>query len=295
METRFYNKAIGKKLWVRFMNLNLDQLEERLQALIEVHLLNYLPIKKKENKVAQQLARAMLNNLIEEGDKKIAPHAYTLAAHPALIDKWQGDLELIANFKQTLKTLAVGSDLDFAAPLSFSLAPDPELGAEEIRILISKRVDEIADTKGMGSQKTTEAETLAVPIPRNAFLIIHGTKVFPLKDSVINIGRRMENDLTIDDPRVSRNHAQLRAVNNNFVIFDLNSTGGTYVNSQRSHQSVLYPGDVISLAGVPLIYGQDNPPRRPDLNETTPFLSSASADRQTAILPDTAKLDTKKK
>jgi hypothetical protein len=39
--------------------MNLDQLEERLQALIEVHLLNYLPINKKANVVAQQLAAAM--------------------------------------------------------------------------------------------------------------------------------------------------------------------------------------------------------------------------------------------
>jgi pSer/pThr/pTyr-binding forkhead associated (FHA) protein len=41
------------------------------------------------------------------------------------------------------------------------------------------------------------------------------------------------------------------------MIFDLNSTGGTFVNGKRVTQSMLYPGDVISLAGVPLIYGQE--------------------------------------
>ena len=141
----------------------------------------------------------------------------------------------------------------------------------------------------MNPQKTDTTE----PIPHNAFLIIHGTKVFPLDKATLDIGRRMENDLTIDDPRVSRNHAQLRAVNGRFVIFDLNSTGGTYVNSQRSHQSVLYPGDVISLAGVPLIYGQDNPPHRTDLKETSPFGTSSSSERQTAVLRDTAQFDEK--
>jgi len=273
--------------------MNLDQLEERLQALIEVHLLNYLPINKKASVVAQQLATAMQNNLKKDGDKEFAPHAYTLTAHPDLIKEWQGDPELINSFKETLKTAASEADLDFAATLSFSLASDPELGSEEIKILVSEYVDEIADTKGMESQGAEE--TPVEQIPHNAFLIIHGTKVFPLKQAVINIGRRMENTLTIDDPRVSRNHAQLRAVNGHFVIFDLNSTGGTYVNSQRSHQSVLYPGDVISLAGVPLIYGQDNPPHRADLRETTPFNSSASSERQTAVLQDTASLNKKKK
>jgi pSer/pThr/pTyr-binding forkhead associated (FHA) protein len=74
---------------------------------------------------------------------------------------------------------------------------------------------------------------------------------------VINIGRRVDNDLVIDDERISRVHAQLRAIKGRYVLFDLDSRGGTFVNDQRIHQSVLYPGDVISLAGVPLVFGQE--------------------------------------
>jgi pSer/pThr/pTyr-binding forkhead associated (FHA) protein len=99
----------------------------------------------------------------------------------------------------------------------------------------------------------------------------------------------MDNQLVIDDPRVSRSHAQLRAIKGRYILFDLNSTGGTFVNGQRTNQSILYPGDVISLSGVPLIFGQDNPPARPDLADTSP-LSPASGDRPTAIL----KLEDKK-
>ena len=264
---------------------NLDQLEKHLQALIEVYLLNYLPISKKENMVAQKLAA-----VIAKSDK-IAPHAYTITAAPNLIEAWRGDSVLIDNFKEMLEAAATKAGLSFAAPLSFSLASDPKLGSDEIEVLVSQHVDNIAETKNMESQKTDSTEE----VPNNAFLIIHGTKVFPLTKTVINIGRRMENDLTIDDPRVSRDHAQLRVSNGRFIIFDLNSTGGTYVNSQRSHQSVLYPGDVISLAGVPLIYGQDNPPHRGDLRETSPLGSPATSNRDTAFLPDTAQLDKKKK
>ena len=107
-------------------------------------------------------------------------------------------------------------------------------------------------------------------IPPNAFLIVEGIKVFPLQKAVVSIGRRLDNALVLDDPRVSRTHAQLRAVNGRYVIFDLNSTGGTYVNGQRVSQSALYAGDVIWLAGVTLVFGQDNPPPRPDLQDTTP-------------------------
>jgi len=61
----------------------------------------------------------------------------------------------------------------------------------------------------------------------------------------------------INDRRVSRQHAQIRAINGNFVLFDLNSSGGTFVNGDRINQRGLHPGDVISLAGVPLVYGQE--------------------------------------
>ena len=264
------------------MKLKLDQLEKSLQTLIEGHLLSYLP-----NKVAQGLAAAMRNNI----NGRFVPHAYILRAHPDIIREWQSDLRLIDNFKQTLQRVAIETDLEFDAPLSFSLASDPQLDTGEIEILVLKETNEIAETKDMKSQKTEKTENT----PSNAFLIIHGTKVFPLKKSVIDIGRRMENDLVIDDPRVSRDHAQLRVDNGRFVIFDLNSTGGTYVNSQRSHQSVLYPGDVISLAGVPLIYGQDNPPRGAEVAGTAPLGSPSSADRQTAIFRNTGELDNKEK
>jgi pSer/pThr/pTyr-binding forkhead associated (FHA) protein len=108
-------------------------------------------------------------------------------------------------------------------------------------------------------------------IPEDAFVIIDGTRVIPLNQAVVNIGRRIENTLVVDDPRVSRTHAQLRAINGRYIIFDLNSTGGTFVNGERVKQSILYPGDVISLAGADLIYGQKNPPPRPDLKETSPL------------------------
>jgi pSer/pThr/pTyr-binding forkhead associated (FHA) protein len=108
-------------------------------------------------------------------------------------------------------------------------------------------------------------------VPEEAFLVIDGVKVFPLTESVVTIGRRLGNTLVIDDTRVSRLHAQLRAINNRYVLFDLESSGGTFLNGRKINQAVVYPGDVISLAGVDLIYGQKNPPPRPDLKQTWPF------------------------
>ena len=55
--------------------------------------------------------------------------------------------------------------------------------------------------------------------------------------------------------------------------------------AQGPPQTVLYPGDVISLAGVALIFGQDSPPPRPDLANTSPLdLEPGMNERPTAVI-----------
>lgn len=104
----------------------------------------------------------------------------------------------------------------------------------------------------------------------DAFLIVNGVDLFALKETITSIGRRIDNVLVLNDPRISRTHAELRNIRGRFVVFDLNSTGGTYVNGKRVSHSVVYDGDVISLAGVNLIFRQRDLPR-PDLNRTAMF------------------------
>lgn len=105
-------------------------------------------------------------------------------------------------------------------------------------------------------------------IPPNAFFVMEGGKTYPLDKTVINIGRMLDNHLVIDDPRVSRHHAQLRAVQGHFVLSDSKSTGGIFVNGRRITETIIYPHDIISLAGVILTFQQDEPHPRPDLADT---------------------------
>jgi len=81
----------------------------------------------------------------------------------------------------------------------------------------------------------------------------------------VRIGQNKENDLVINQPQVSQEHAQLRLVNGQYTVFDLNSTEGTFINGVKVSQSLLSPGDVISLGGLPVVFGIEN---RPGLDET---------------------------
>lgn len=273
--------------------MKLEELEARLQTLIEVHLVNALPGQKKEDLIVQKLSAAMqANYLIQEDGVRLAPNIFTIVVNPASIALWQ-DSRLLETLADILKALSLEKGFRFNTPPAITLAEDSSLQPEEFNLIASHRINTMEDTNNMQIEPGNEnADNEA--IPENAFLIIEGIKVFPLRQPVVNIGRRLDNTLVIDDPRVSRNHAQLRAIKGRFVIFDLNSTGGTFVNGQRASQSVLYPGDVISLAGMALIFGQDNPPPRPDLASTSPF-SEAGADRPTAVLHTLPPVKKKKK
>ncbi len=103
-----------------------------------------------------------------------------------------------------------------------------------------------------------------------AFLVVNGADLFPLNRPIISIGRRLDNALVINDPRVSRSHAEMRCFRGRFVVFDMGSSGGTYVNGKRIAHTIVYDGDIISLAGVQLVFRQSSMPR-PDLNKTAAF------------------------
>ena len=265
------------------MNLNLDQLETKLQFLVENQLTGLLPGLKSEDKIIQKLAIALKQNIIEHKNKDLlAPNVYTLIVAVDSAPMWR-QAHIIEVLKNIIITAGRDVGLKFESAPTITITTDENYGISEASIVASHKLEPVEETQGMETNPDNEPETNDA-IPENAFLIIEGVKVHPLKESVINIGRRLENHVVIDDPRISRNHAQLRAIKGRFVLFDLNSTGGTFVNGQRTSQTVLYPGDVISLAGVALIFGQDNPPSRPDLAGTSPLSDPSSSDRPTATM-----------
>jgi len=71
---------------------------------------------------------------------------------------------------------------------------------------------------------------------------------FPLESDQLTIGRDASNGVAINDAEVSRKHSRLSFQGGKYVIEDLGSTNGTFVNGQRlSGPVVLKPGDVVSL------------------------------------------------
>jgi pSer/pThr/pTyr-binding forkhead associated (FHA) protein len=81
-------------------------------------------------------------------------------------------------------------------------------------------------------------------------------KIYPLEASEIIIGRDASNLIAINDAEVSRKHAKLIQQNSTYVIQDLGSTNGTFINGQRiTTLQELKPGDTVTLGeNIVLMY-----------------------------------------
>lgn len=87
----------------------------------------------------------------------------------------------------------------------------------------------------------------------DAFLILN-SQIIPIFVEVLKIGRHIENDVVIGAESVSRWHAQIRFEFGQYVLYDQNSTSGTYVNNKKINRCVLNSGDLISLADVKVMF-----------------------------------------
>jgi pSer/pThr/pTyr-binding forkhead associated (FHA) protein len=100
---------------------------------------------------------------------------------------------------------------------------------------------------------TTQPEKSATPFPENAYLIVN-SRIFPLDQETIAVGRDLENNLVLNESGVSRNHARIAAENGHYYLRDLNSTNGTTVNGLPVERKRLQSGDIVSFGEVTTLY-----------------------------------------
>jgi pSer/pThr/pTyr-binding forkhead associated (FHA) protein len=74
--------------------------------------------------------------------------------------------------------------------------------------------------------------------------------VHVLKDETITVGRMKENTIVLDSHLVSLVHARITRKDGEFLLKDLNSTNGTWVNGQPIREARLQPGDQVRFADV---------------------------------------------
>jgi pSer/pThr/pTyr-binding forkhead associated (FHA) protein len=92
----------------------------------------------------------------------------------------------------------------------------------------------------------------------SVFLIIN-KQIIPLTKPVITLGRQLENDIVFHEEFLSRFHAEIVYENEKYVLYDKDSTSGTFVNGRKIDRCVLNSGDLISLANIYIMFVNNSP------------------------------------
>jgi pSer/pThr/pTyr-binding forkhead associated (FHA) protein len=96
-----------------------------------------------------------------------------------------------------------------------------------------------------------EAQVIAALPAGSALLVVRqgpnsGSR-FLLDRVVTTVGRHPDADIFLDDVTVSRKHAEFVSGATGFVVRDVGSLNGTYVNRQRGDEAALRDGDVVQV------------------------------------------------
>jgi hypothetical protein len=226
--------------------------------------------------VALQLARALEDGqVLNLRGERLAPTVYWVYLNPA-------DYEALRLAQPTLPEDLTRSVVELAAQAQLILSQPPIVEVHSADSIPRRQVSVAAryvppetsaghtvDMEASSAALRTELERSPDAAP---FLILEGRRTVPLARPLVTLGRSLDNDVIVNDSRVSRHHAQLRRRAGRYVIYDLGSLGGTFVNQDRVSECLLQPGDVISLAGAQIIYGEDAPTPPPPAAQDTPPL-----------------------
>jgi phosphoserine phosphatase RsbU/P len=110
-----------------------------------------------------------------------------------------------------------------------------------------------------------------------ALVFVQGSeqKNIVLNRTPFSVGRKIDKDLVIADPRVSRDHAQIMQEGQDFFIIDLGSKHGTFVNGERVQRQKLERGDRLEFGARDSAYVLFNPAHATS-NTAREFLSQIS-------------------
>ena len=232
----------------------MERLEAMASRLIEGWSARLFGAKLQPVQIAKRLIRTMESHQTISLSKTFVPNSYVVSLSPT-------DHEQFAQYRRSLEQELAEAVLGGARERNFTLLAFPTVEIERDEDLAPG--DEVApDAKNLGAVEAghtmvLDREKLLREKPRapKAFLAVHegsDRKTLALGNEPLAIGRDPQNDIVLDDRRVSRKHAEVRLRLGRYTLYDLQSTNGTYVNGRRVAEIVLSDGDRIAVGGTEL-------------------------------------------
>ncbi len=139
-----------------------------------------------------------------------------------------------------------------AAPLTASAAPAPAPAASPEQLKHTVHGIEAVAPSSPSSPPRPTGVAFASFLVRSGGLM--GQRL-PVKTPVVNLGRADYNDIVLPDPSISTSHAKLQRREGVWVLVDLDSTNGTFVEGEQvKGEAPLGPGAMVRLGDVQLLF-----------------------------------------
>jgi hypothetical protein len=224
----------------------LDRFEQRLDRLVNGAFARAFKAEVQPVEIASSLQREMDDrSAVVSRGRTVVPNVFHVELSPH-------DHERLNVYADTLSGELAGMVREYAeeqrytfvGPIEVSLGRDDTLETGLFRVHSEAKADVVA---------TPQARSTTTAVRSGAPLLVAGDAAHALTRSVTRIGRGTDVDIRVDDPGVSRHHAEV-LLGREVVLRDLNSTNGTYVDGVQVGETVLHDGAVIQLGGTRLTF-----------------------------------------
>jgi hypothetical protein len=236
----------------------LQRFEARLEGMVTGAFSKAFRAEVQPVEIAAALQRELDNNA------KIVTRERSLVPNEFVIELGSHDYGRLAPYTATLSHELVDlarehADLQrfaFTGPVTVSFEEHSDLGTGQFRVRSNVRAG--VDRAPAYAPSAGNEQNVA------GYLMINGTQ-HPVMPPGIVLGRGSECDLRIDDPGISRRHAEIRVhgvgPEAQLVVVDLGSTNGTVVDGVRTAQAAVADGSRIVL-GSTIVDVHRRAPRR---------------------------------
>lgn len=244
-------------------------LEGKLERLVEGVFTRTFKSKVQPVELARKLVKEMEEHKTVSVSRTYVPNEYTVYLS---ID----DLEEVENYQGALTSELSSYLLEHARKEGLSLLTRPaitfeaddrlhlgEFGIQTRLVKPPTEDEEVAEPGALGHtmvytslREKIEDSAPARPSERaeeRAYLLYDG-KRFVVDRSKAVIGRSRNCDIVVQDPNVSRRHAEIDRQGEHWFITDLESTNGVKVNDRRVTSTRLSPGDDITLGTTQIVF-----------------------------------------
>jgi FhaA, N-terminal domain/FHA domain len=238
----------------------LRNLESKLAGLVEGTFSRAFKSEVRPVEIARKLTREMDQNKVQSLSRTYAPNEYAVWLSPEDRKQFEG-------YEDDLATELSGYLLEHARRERIALVTAPKitfrtddrlrLGEFGIQARLVRPPQHEEEQPSQGDHGHTMVYTvsdrLAEPLRepderRGAARLRVGGRTELLGSGGAVLGRSREADVVVDDPNVSRKHAEVRPSGGSWIVRDLGSTNGVKVNGRRIQgPQSLKRGDVIEL------------------------------------------------